>query len=95
MTDSQKSPRTKVRAKKGILHTELGEEAVLLNLDSGVYFGLNPVGRLIWQELEDSATLSHLIAKVSQTFDQSPQDVENDVFTFVSELDANGLIEIQ
>ena len=35
-----------------VVHRMVGDEAVLLQLDSGVYYGLDPVGSRIWELLE-------------------------------------------
>ena len=40
---------SRVKVNDDVLFQELQGEAVLLNLKSGVYFGLDPVGTRIWQ----------------------------------------------
>ena len=40
---------SRIRINDDVLFQELHGEGVLLNLKTGVYFGLDPVGRRIWQ----------------------------------------------
>lgn len=40
-----------------VLFREVDGEAVLLNLDSETYFGLDPVGTRMWQVLTESPSL--------------------------------------
>ena len=44
---------TLIRAADNVLFHELGGEAVLVKLDTGVYFGLNSVAARLWQLLRE------------------------------------------
>ena len=41
-----------------VLARVVGEETVLLHLDSGTYFGLDPVGTRAWQLIQAGKSLS-------------------------------------
>ena len=41
-----------------VVAREVGEETMLLDLASGTYFGLDAVGGVVWQAIEDGATLA-------------------------------------
>jgi Coenzyme PQQ synthesis protein D (PqqD) len=49
-------------AKDVVVHIEDGE-AFLLDLESGVYFGLNPSGTIAWQALADGRDPVDALAK--------------------------------
>jgi len=44
-------PKPIARLPKNLMGKKLGGEWVFLNLESGVYYGLNETGSLIWDEL--------------------------------------------
>jgi len=46
-----------VRVGKDVMFRELDGEAVLLNLESGKYYGLDPVGSRIWQFVQQTPLL--------------------------------------
>ena len=44
-----------------IFARELGNEIVILNLQTGTYFGLNPVGARLWQLIEEGCSFSQYL----------------------------------
>ena len=52
------SLHSRVRIQEDVLFQELQGEAVLLNLKTGVYLGLNPLGTRIWKLLQEDGALS-------------------------------------
>ena len=70
---------------------KLGDELIVLNLSSGMYYQLNAVGIVIWQEIQEkSPSFSILIESLQKKFD-SP-DITNDVGVFVKDLIDRGII---
>lgn len=79
-----------------VVSRAMGAEDVLLHLESGQYFGLNPVGAEIWRQLlaGQSASLEALTQHVAATFAIDPLDARVDVQDFLESLAAAHLIEI-
>jgi hypothetical protein len=73
---------------------DLGGEAALLNLKSGVYFGLNPVGATIWKLLGEPRTIGYIRAAILENYAVEPEQCEQDLFQLLDELNQNGLIEL-
>jgi Coenzyme PQQ synthesis protein D (PqqD) len=71
----------------------LNDEAVILNLKSTMYFGLDEVGAYIWQALSEPRAVSELCKAVLDQFDVSEARCKNDVIEFLTKLDQAGLIE--
>ena len=65
---------------KSVITKRLGEELVVVDLDSGQYYTLNPTGTMIWENLgrfDNVAALSQFLAsETSQRFDTVQRDVE-------------------
>jgi len=74
---------------------ELGGEAVILDIRTGQYFALSPVGAQIWKLLESPCTLTTLCAKLMEEYDVEPSRCETDVSRLVGELAGHGLITFE
>jgi len=85
-----------VAACDDVVAREVGGEAVLLNLSSGTYFGLNDTGSMIWQLVdEDSASLEDICDAIEEEYDVAREDVERDVLALVEELVEHGLLMVE
>ena len=76
----------------GCLATSLGDEVIVLNLESGVYYGLNPVAACIWNRLSTPCSFALLVAAVRDQFDVAGQDVAGDVRRLLDTLRGHGLV---
>jgi hypothetical protein len=75
-----------------VVHRELQGEAVVLSLETGTYFGLNPTGTHVWRLLERGATLTEMVGAVSRHYNKPATQVEPDVKQLLTELEAKGLV---
>ena len=55
--------------KPGVLHRVVEGEAVMLDLETGEYYGLNDVGTLIWSMLAEGSSLTRIYESVSTAFE--------------------------
>jgi hypothetical protein len=65
---------------------ELGGEGVLLDLESGVYFGLDETGARLWQLLQAHGSLRQVCDAMLQEFEVEPARLQDDVLAFVGDL---------
>ncbi len=71
----------------------MADGGVLFSSDSEVYFGLNPVGTIIWEALPTADTVEGLCRKLSDRFkDVAPEVLAKDVRNFLRDLLASGLV---
>ena len=84
-----------VRIADDAVFRELDGEAVVLNLQSGIYFGLDAVGTRIWQLCQEHGSLRSVWAALRDEFDASPDDLRADLLAFVTELAEKELITVQ
>jgi len=73
--------------------TNLEDEAVILHLRKGVYYGLNPVGARIWSFLQEPHSVGEIRDMILEEYDVAPQSCEQDILELLKELLSNGLIE--
>jgi len=86
---------TKVVAVSDQVSCTLEDEAVVLHLGKGVYYGLNPVGATVWNALQQPKTVSELVEIVTREFDVEAGRCENDLFDLLGGLEDAGLIEVR
>jgi len=67
-------------------------EAVILDLDSGYYYRLNPTGTAIWQMLEEYKKPEQIIKKLAQEYSLSEEKTEKDFFDLIADLKKDKLV---
>jgi len=75
-----------------IVFREVDGEAVILNLDSGLYFGLDQVGTRIWQLIQQHGSLQNVFETMCEEFDVGSDTLERDLLGLMDELCAKGLV---
>jgi len=70
----------------------VGDETVLLDLASGVYFGLDGVGKRIWESVADGGSLSQVVDVIVAEYEVDEAQAEQDVLAFASDLLERGLL---
>ena len=73
---------------------DLGGEAVLLNLESGQYYGLDPVGARIWELLREPHSVQKLQAAILAEYEVDSETCLRDLSTLVAGLQRAGLVEV-
>lgn len=74
---------------------DLDGEAVILDLVSGTYFGLNAVGARIWQLMERHGGLRAVYEDLCREYDATPDVLERDLLALVSRLEQARLGEVK
>jgi hypothetical protein len=75
-----------------VVFRELDGEAVLLDLGSGTYFGLNAVGTRVWQMIEAGRSEEEMVDILAAEYDASRAMIAADVSSLLDELRARRLI---
>ena len=75
--------------------SELLGETVILELQSGVYYGLNETGSFIWQLLQSGKTLEEVKESILAEYDIEPEPCTQYIISLVEKLAAKGLLKIE
>jgi hypothetical protein len=75
-----------------VMARQVGEETVILHLESGAYYGLDEVGSRIWALLVDGHTLAGICTTILDEYEAEKSQVEQDVLDLALELKERGLI---
>lgn len=74
---------------------DLGDERVLLNVASGVYYGLDPIGSRVWELLEVPRSVGHLTESLQAEYAVDAATCESDLVALLERLLVEGLIEVE
>jgi hypothetical protein len=74
---------------------ELGDDHVILSVNTGVYFGVNALGSFIWKTMTDAKPVREIKEAVLARYDVTPERCEQDLFGLLSRLSAERLIEVR
>lgn len=88
-------PGTMVVVSPEQVSTNLEDEAVILHLKDGVYYGLNPVGARIWNLLQESRTVEEIRDIILEEYEVDQERCEQDLENLLQELLDKGLIELK
>jgi hypothetical protein len=86
------TPESRVVVSDEQVHTSLGDEAVILGLGDGVYYGLDAVGARVWSLLGAPRRVAEIIDVVTEEFDVGRERCEHDVLALLGELAERRLI---
>lgn len=86
------SLNSRVRIQDDVLFQELQGEAVLLNLKTGVYLGLNQIGTRIWQLLQEDGALSRVLEIMLGEYDVTRDKLSQDLLDLVGQMEKQGLL---
>lgn len=86
------APTDQFAVHPSVLCRQLSGETVLLNLESGVYYGLDPVGTRVWQLLLQGQTIAEICGTMIDEYDVAPDVLRDDVVRLVGELRERGIV---
>jgi hypothetical protein len=83
-----------VRISDDVAFRELEGESVLLNMRTGIYFGLDAVGTRIWQLIEQHGRLASVRDELVREFEVDADAATRDLLDLAGELAERGLVEV-
>lgn len=88
------SPDTRVKPATEQVSSKVGDETVILNVETGRYHGLRGTGVRIWELLRDGTTIAEIERALVQEYDVEPETCRADLLELVRDLRSAGLVEI-
>ena len=82
----------KVAVAPDVLINVVDGEAVLLDLKSECYFGLDEVGMRMWQVLTESASIKAAYETLLAEYDVEPEKLQHDLNGLIQQLVKHGLV---
>jgi hypothetical protein len=75
-----------------VVFREIDGEAVLLHLERGTYFGLDPIGTRVWLAIVEHGCARPVLAPLLEEFDVTADTLESDVRSLLADLSAYDLV---
>jgi hypothetical protein len=85
---------SEVRPKDDVIVRELQGESVLLDLNRGLYFGLDTVGTRIWQLVQQHHRLRDVLAAMLSEYEVDESTCTRDLLSLVETLREKQLVEV-
>jgi hypothetical protein len=73
---------------------DVGEETLILHVETGGYYSLKKVAAQIWELLQRPVTVSHVGETLSRQYGIPRERCEADLLELLSELEKRGLVRI-
>jgi hypothetical protein len=73
---------------------QTGDEAILLDLASETYFGLNAVGTRLWRLLDQDSSVQNAATILGDEFEVDAPTLERDLLALLEQLADAGLVTI-
>ncbi len=67
-----------------IIDGELDDNQVMMHLDKGKYFGLDPVAKRIWELIEEPKNIEEITVILLEEFEVSPEQCNEEVQDFLN-----------
>lgn len=75
-----------VQRNSEMVASKMDGEIVMMSIDNGEYYGLDPVGSRIWELIEKPTLVNALIDNLLGEFEVSREQCEEDTFAFLNQL---------
>ena len=74
---------------------DLGDETIILNGQSGHYYGLEGIGITIWKLIQNPVSLQTICDTIQAEYDVEPEQCRDDVILFIEELFDERMVKIR
>jgi hypothetical protein len=85
----------RVTVNPDVVFRDIEGETVLLHLERGIYFGLDPIGTRVWNALVEHGVARPALGPLLAEFDVTSDALEADVSRLLASLADNGLVTVE
>lgn len=86
-------PDTVVVRSDTVLDASVGDEAVLMSIETGAYYAMKVTSRAIWERLKTPVRVRDLCVELAGAYRAPLETVETDTLAFLNYLEAQKMIE--
>ena len=87
-------PQSRLMRNPEILASEIDDEMVMMDEAQGLYFGLNPMARKVWELLGSPVTYESLLNSLLESYEVESQQCKTDVEPFLLDMIEHRLIQV-
>jgi hypothetical protein len=82
----------KPRQNPDTTYQKMGDEAILINMNTGIYYSLNDTGTLFWELLDGVRSIADCARQIAADYHVEPEEVTDDLIELATEFHEEGLI---
>ena len=75
-----------------VMSRVVGDDTVLLDLESGMYFGVDGVAKQIWESISEGRSLGETAEVIASEYEVDEAQAQADVLKFITDLAERGLL---
>ena len=75
-----------------VTHQDVGDQAILVSLITGIYYDLNDTGAMFWNLMDGQRTIAQCAAAIAEEYDVEADVVEADLLELATSFEKEGLI---
>lgn len=81
------NPETLVtRNDQQFIISHIGDEVVMMDVNKGVYIGMNNVGSNIWMMLTEALVVKDIVSSLTKLYDVDPVQCEAETITYLQQM---------
>jgi hypothetical protein len=84
-----------VRQTDNLVASDIDDEKVMMSVEKGCYYGLDPVGSRVWELIEAPIRVSDLVDALLLKYDVDRRTCEQDVLAFLQELHGAEILRVE
>ena len=78
---------------ENVVSKTVQNEEILLHLETGVYFGLNPVGTFLWEKIKSGVSVTGLEQALAENYGVDVEVAKKDVEDLLTDLRNHKIIQ--
>ena len=80
---------------EGFSTAQVQDDLMMLNVEQGAYYSLDPIGAEIWKLVERPASVREIVDRLRERYAVTPEQCQADVLAFLEEMQKNGMILVR
>ena len=88
------SRSSKIVVSKDVVSCDLGGETAMLEMKEGVYYGLNEMGTVIWELIQEPITILELVDIILKDYEVDEETCFMDIVELIDQMVENKLVDV-
>jgi len=80
---------------KNVVWQMVGDELMLLNPETGSFFGLNQVASECWDYIDGQKSIEDIVAILLKEYDVQPDTLSKDIYDLIQKMEEKGIITLK
>jgi hypothetical protein len=85
---------TKIKRKAKLVAEKMGDDVVMMGMESGRYYKLNPTAARIWEIIEEETTPSEVVENLLSEYDISEEVCKSEVLDILTQFRREKIIDV-